>query len=233
MSTTDTDFLKERLASKQGQEALKTQSTKLADNANTFIEQKTEDVPDLQAQIKQRKLHRQAAKLDAEDAAIDEKVATKAQLLQAQAEKEQEQARIQEEGTTKERASLAREKVSGIVSQAGNTTSSLVDRVSSFKTTGGIALLLAILMLLLLIVVRVNSQGDTRLKQLWYMLNGRTSLTGKVTVTSNGVSTNTSGTFGQDPASNSVGANGGGSNFGGGNGTATFNTNLGYRGTTF
>jgi Fe2+ transport system protein B len=233
MSTTDTEFLKERLQQKQSREALNAPTPKVADNANTYIEQATEDVPDLQAQIKQRKLHRQAAQLDAQDASITQKETDKQNAIIAQQEKDAEDARIKEEGTTKERARLAGEKVGTVVSQVGNSTSTLVDRVSSFKTTGGIALLLVILMLLLFIVVRVNASGDTRLKQLWYMLNGRTALTGKVTVTGSGVSTNTSGTFGQDPTSNSVGANGGGSNFGGGNGTATFNTNLGYRGTTF
>lgn len=60
------------------------------------------------------------------------------------------------------------------------TTSDLAQRIGSVQTVGGIGLLLAILVLLLFAIVSVNSQGDTRLKQLWYMLNGRTTLAGSV-----------------------------------------------------
>src|SRR6266700_6386425 len=57
-------------------------------------------------------------------------------------------------------------------------TQSLIDRVSAAPVPGGIGLLVAVIVLLLFVVVQVNAEGDTRLKQLWYMLNGRASLIG-------------------------------------------------------
>ena len=53
------------------------------------------------------------------------------------------------------------------------------DRFASARTVGGIGLLLFILIFLLFIVVEVNKNGDTRIKQLWYMLVGRASLVGR------------------------------------------------------
>lgn len=55
-----------------------------------------------------------------------------------------------------------------------------IDKLGSLKTIGGIGLLLAVLIFLLFVVVQVNSEGDTRLKQVWYMLNGQASLQGRV-----------------------------------------------------
>ncbi len=57
-------------------------------------------------------------------------------------------------------------------------TQSLIDRVSAAPVPGGIGLLVAVIVLLLFVVVQVNAEGDTRLKQFWYMLNGRASLVG-------------------------------------------------------
>lgn len=57
---------------------------------------------------------------------------------------------------------------------------SAADRIGSLPTMGGIGLLLAVLMIILFTVVIVNKQGDTRLKMLWYMLVGRTTLQGRV-----------------------------------------------------
>lgn len=56
----------------------------------------------------------------------------------------------------------------------------LADRIGSVQTVGGIGLLLVILVILVFAIVQVNSNGDTRLKQFWYMLNGRTQLQGAV-----------------------------------------------------
>jgi hypothetical protein len=69
-----------------------------------------------------------------------------------------------------------------LISKAGNT----VDRISSLKTVGGIGLLLVVLIFLLFVVVQVNSEGDTRIKQLWYMLNGRAKLIGRQLVGTGG-----------------------------------------------
>jgi hypothetical protein len=70
----------------------------------------------------------------------------------------------------------------------------VVDYVGAAKTVGGVGLLLVILFLLLFIVVRVNAAGNTRLQQLWSMLNGRATLTGAVTPT--GIESNGGGASG-------------------------------------
>ena len=53
--------------------------------------------------------------------------------------------------------------------------------IGSLKTVGGVGLLLVILFVLLFTVVQVNAAGDTRMKQLWYMLLGRANLQGRIT----------------------------------------------------
>lgn len=53
------------------------------------------------------------------------------------------------------------------------------NKIGSLRTVGGLGLLFTILFVLLVAIVRVNSSGDTRLKQFWYMLNGRATLQGR------------------------------------------------------
>src|SRR5260221_12979575 len=57
-------------------------------------------------------------------------------------------------------------------------TQRLIDRVSAAPVPGGIGLLVAVIVLLLFVVVKMNAEGDTRLKMFWYMLNGRATLVG-------------------------------------------------------
>lgn len=87
------------------------------------------------------------------------------------------------------------------VSNIRQGASSLADRVGSVQTAGGIGLLLVILLVLLFAIVRINASGDTRLKQFWYMLNGRATLQGAVTPQSGSIpGTETSGNpFGLQP----------------------------------
>lgn len=66
-----------------------------------------------------------------------------------------------------------------------NHASRTANKISNWRTVGGIGLLLIILMFLLFVVVEVNSAGDTRLKQLWYMLVGRAYLIGRQYVQKN------------------------------------------------
>lgn len=68
--------------------------------------------------------------------------------------------------------------VDPVIENAGG----VVNSISSASTAGGVGLLLVILMFLLLVIVQVNAAGDTRLKQFWYMLNGRATLNGRVDV---------------------------------------------------
>jgi hypothetical protein len=206
MASTDTEFLKERLAKKKAHDAIGDTSQPLSVDAGKALEDLTESTPDLKEQIRQRKLHRQAEKLDAEDASIE----------QRKIDKLQEEAAIQEKQDSKRLTDI----VSRNTDKAGELTGKAADRIGSMKTTGGISLLLVILALLMFIVVRVNAAGDTRLKQLWYMLNGRTSLQGKVTLTgATGGVQGSSGDFGSGPIPAT-------------NGASSTISPLGYRGNT-
>jgi len=206
MASTDTEFLKERLDKLKAQDLIESYNSTLPKDTTSTLEDATENVPDLKEQIKQRKLHREAAKLDAEDAAIEQRAI----------DKQREQDALEE----KQRSQKLVDIVSRNTDKAGQLTSQAVDKVSSFKTTGGISLLLVILALLMFIVVRVNASGDTRLKQLWYMLNGRTALQGKVTLTgATGGVQGSSGDFGTTSLPST-------------NGSSPVVNTLGYRGNT-
>jgi Nitrate/nitrite transporter len=61
----------------------------------------------------------------------------------------------------------------------------LADRAGRARTVGGVGLLLVVLFFLLFIVVEVNAHGDTRIKQLWYMLVGRAALIGRKEIVPN------------------------------------------------
>jgi hypothetical protein len=206
MATTDTEFLKERLARKQARDAIGDTSQPKSTNPNDALEDATEDVPDLKEQIRQRRLHKQATQLDAEDASIE----------QRKIDKQREADAIQEKQDSQRLVDI----VSRNTDKAGQLTSQAADRIGSMKTTGGIALLLVILALLMFIVVRVNSVGDTRLKQLWYMLNGRTSLQGKVTLT------------GATPGAQGASGDFGTTSLPATNGSSPVVNTLGYRGNT-
>jgi hypothetical protein len=206
MTKTDTDFLKERLERKKARDAIGDTSQPLSADAGKALEDLTDSTPDLKEQIRQRKLHRQATQLDAEDTSIE----------QRKIDKQREEDAIQEKQDSKRLTDI----VSRNTDKAGELTGKAVDRIGAMKTTGGIALLLVILALLMFIVVRVNSVGDTRLKQLWYMLNGRTALQGKVTLTgATGGVQGSSGDFGSGPIPST-------------NGSSPTISTLGYRGNT-
>jgi hypothetical protein len=206
MATNDTEFLKERLERKKARDAVGDTSQPKSTNPNSILEELTSPIPDLKEQIRQRKLHNQATQLDAEDASIE----------QRKIDKQREEDAIQEKQDSKRLTDI----VSRNTDKAGQLTSQAADRIGAMKTTGGISLLLVILALLMFIVVRVNASGDTRLKQLWYMLNGRTSLQGKVTLTgATGGVQGSSGDFGSGPIPST-------------NGASPTISPLGYRGNT-
>ncbi|SRR6266487_625233 len=100
-----------------------------------------------------------------------------ARLTSAELRRQSGQAGV---GTAKERAERRRAIRTGavIVEHVDKGISPLADKIGSAPTVGGIGLLVAVIVLLLFVVVQVNAEGDTRLKQLWYMLNGRASLIG-------------------------------------------------------
>lgn len=73
------------------------------------------------------------------------------------------------------------------------------NKIGSLRTVGGLGLLFTILFILLVAIVRVNSSGDTRLKQFWYMLNGRATLQGRVVPAAQTGAQGSSADFGTNP----------------------------------
>lgn len=79
--------------------------------------------------------------------------------------------------------------------------------------TGSVAFLVIIIIGLLFLIVNVDGKGTTRLKQLWYMLMGRATLNGRVSLTGGSSSSST-----QVQGNNGIGIDNG-SSTGQGNGT--------------
>jgi hypothetical protein len=98
-----------------------------------------------------------------------------------------EQIEKQEEADAQKAADRQKRGLQGAAQDTLHTVSQntgmLADKVGAMSTVGGIGLLVAILIFLLFVLVPVNAQGDTRLKLLWYMLNGKAVLQGRVTPT--------------------------------------------------
>src|SRR6266480_5866491 len=177
MTSKDTEFLKKRIVqSTQPKEATVTTSGVTAvDETSQFLEDVTADSPDVQS-VMQKKLHKRALLADAHDA-------QKAARLQEQQEKDAAQRELDErEERERTQARAIRDVTTRTISGVADQTGAIADKVGTFPTYGGIGMLIAILIILLFTVVRVNEQGDTRLKQLWYMLNGRATIKGRQTV---------------------------------------------------
>lgn len=114
-----------------------------------------------------------ARKHQAEAQAEDE------QAAEIRRRKEQQRQEDEDETRRNAQAQTAFKVAQKTVDTALQPAKRLADRVSTVRTVGGIGALLLILMILLFAIVPANAQGDTRLKQLWYMLNGRSSLQGR------------------------------------------------------
>src|SRR5438270_7640746 len=171
MSTRDaTSFLKDRVSAREA--APKVDRPRQPVSSEEFLQGVTVDRPE--TSIMQRKLHKRAQLADAADMTRD-----------AREQQEQEQAdalAAEEERKNKEAGGLQRvsQVTKNMGQNAGEKVGPLADRVGSLPTVGGVGFLLVILAILLFTVVQVNAQGDTRLKQLWYMLNGRATIKGRV-----------------------------------------------------
>lgn len=100
---------------------------------------------------------------------------------------------LENDKTLAARRNIAR--ITRITQTAGNAVNPLIDRVAAAKTPGGIGALVVILIILLVVLMQVNVTGDTRLKQLWYMLGGEASLRGRVSVVGNQPNHNGGGDF--------------------------------------
>jgi hypothetical protein len=128
------------------------------------------------------KLHQRAKKADAADTQLED--AEQAEREQNRINKMREREQLARQGKIIGAAGQGIRSAKGnlidpILTKAGGA----VDWASNIKTYGGIGLLLALLIFLLFVVVQVNAQGDTRMKQLWYMFNGRATLQGRVNIT--------------------------------------------------
>lgn len=137
------------------------------------------------------------------DAQAKAKIATeqaKADLVRQQiAERQQAAAGQEEEAAQRREQNAEREQQENLqatqaaisparkaVDAALAPLKSFADRISTLPAPGGVGFLLLILMILLFAVVQVNAAGDTRMKQLWYMLMGRAKLVGREMLTPTG-----------------------------------------------
>jgi hypothetical protein len=91
-----------------------------------------------------------------------------------------EQIEKQEQADAKQAADRQKRGLQGAAQDTlhnvSNNAGMLADKVGALSTVGGVSLLVAILIFLLFVLVPVNAQGDTRLKLMWYMLNGKAML---------------------------------------------------------
>lgn len=120
------------------------------------------------------KLQKRAEQLDA---AADER---KQRELKKEQEAEAERLLREEEKAQGKRIQNVRSVTRNVNQALERNVQPALEKVGTLPTLGGIGLMVGILAVLLLIVVRVNAQGDTRLKQFWYMLNGRATLQGRI-----------------------------------------------------
>lgn len=173
----DTDFLKDYVARNPNPIAPPppsvTSSTENADVTQSLEETVADKNNTSSSKVKtsnQQKLHNKAVDQDAND---KEKQARLEQEAQEQRLAEEEQAKREKNQNIKNTAS-------DIASKVDSAVQPFIDKIANLKTVGGIGLLIAILVFLNFVVIQVNSSGDTRLKQLWYMLNGQAQIQGRV-----------------------------------------------------
>ena len=152
------------------------------------------------------KLQKRAEQLDA---AADER---KQRELKKEQEAEAERLLREEEKAQGKRIQNVRSVTRNVNQALETNVQPALQKIGTLPTLGGIGLMVGILAVLLLIVVRVNAQGDTRLKQFWYMLNGRATLQGRVEPAKGSVAAIGGGGPGTTPATSTpmVPATGGG-----------------------
>ena len=166
-----TQFLKERVSQQEIRKQQQTpKTTSVVESSTTFLEDVTSD--ERTASVMQNKLHKRAQSADAADLEKDTR----------QQQKEEEERLKEEERKRQGQSQDIRDRVSRAATVTSERISPAIDRVGALPTVGGIALLVAILIVILFTVVKVNPQGDTRMKQIWYMLNGRATIQGRVNV---------------------------------------------------
>lgn len=188
----DTEYLKNRisLAERKSETSANSSSTSnISDQVNDFLETATSD--DQQSQDLQDKNLNASLRMGSQKARL-EKLQSKAEKVDAsdprrvekrEQAKQQKEVDEQIEDQDVSQVEAGRRVVTGAISSASDKIDPLIDRVGTLPTYGGLLLLVLILAILLFTVVQVNAQGDTRMKQLWYMLNGRATIKGRQNVT--------------------------------------------------
>jgi len=126
--------------------------------------------------------------------AADTKDAQKAQVIQ-----DEKDAQTKEEDQKNDPILHSGNQFKKAQNAASDAVAPAVAWLANAPTPGGMATIVLVLVFFLLAVIPVDKSGNTRLKLLWLTITGKTQL------------------------SYAPGSNGGGSNFGGGNGTKTFN----------
>src|SRR6266567_1564830 len=168
----DESFLRKYL--EKGGVAHEVESGKQVDRENVDQLLEEDSKPSADQTRNQNRLHERAKRTDV-DLETSPREQRKLELEQARAVKEQKEKEAKQRKT-------AGQVVRNVHEQITENVDPALDRIASLKTVGGIGLLLLILILLLFVVIPVNAAGDTRLKQLWYMVNGRTTLQGRVSI---------------------------------------------------
>lgn len=166
----DTEWLKNYVSGSQTQQA--PAPAKKEEDATQFLSNLTADVPQstLPATTKQERLQKRAERMNA----------ASADRLQKEKEKEEQDRLDAIEKKRQEDAQNLNARLQRGVSAVSSSVQPTIDKAGSLPTVGGIGLLLFILGVLMFLVVRVNNNGDTRAKQMWYMLTGRATLQGSV-----------------------------------------------------
>jgi hypothetical protein len=174
----DEQFLKDFIA-KGGKAETPTGRAVSDDNLDQFLDEVADSTP-ASTTPKQQALHNKAKRQELADNSQEE--------LNAQQREQERNRKLQEQerdrqlqsnfGTAGKAISMGANALTPVTEGGAR----LADRVSNLSTVGGVGLLLAVLVVLLFVVVTVNPDGDTRIKQLWYLFNGRASLQGRVTL---------------------------------------------------
>jgi len=136
-----------------------------AGNVTTQLEQETQDAPETSSTKRKNRTTQQVEKQTAPDTDDNDRP-IKTSLG----------------GKEVEEQNITTGPIASGVKKVGDAVAPAVDKVSSLSTVGGVGLLVLVLVILLFVVVQVNAQGDTRMKQLWYMINGRATLQGRRTI---------------------------------------------------
>ncbi len=152
-------------------------------------ERKLERLEDAAERYHDRKYSYSEHALDSQNEEARTAAEAQKATLEGERKAKAEQKKAEEEEQEKRKKLVGR--VVGMVKDTGQQLSRTVGeqayKISNWNTPGGIGILVVLLVILSCTVVIVNANGDTRLKQFWYMLAGRAQLQGKQTPVAGGI----------------------------------------------